>query len=110
MIVSTAGSVQEAAAELAEAPSPVVVIPVHDSYDDAIRCVESVLRHKPAGTGVLVIDDAGCDRRLTRALEARADQFGHRLVILVHRDNRGFVKSCNEAFEVTAGRDVVLVV
>lgn len=109
MSVQTVADVASAASALASAPSPVVVIPVHNSFDDAVRCVESVLTHTGPEFAILLVDDAGCDRRLAHRLSALADRIRHRLVILEHATNEGFVRSCNEAFEATAGRDVVLV-
>ncbi|HEY5878869.1 MAG TPA: glycosyltransferase [Nakamurella sp.] len=109
MTVTTVADVPSAAAALATAPSPVIVIPVHNSYDDAVRCLESVFAHTCAGTAILVVDDAGCDRRLVHRLGALSDRLGHPLVILEHAANQGFVRSCNNAFAATAGRDVVLV-
>ena len=109
MTVTTVVDVATAAAALATAPSPVVVIPVHDSYDDAVRCLESVLAHTGPRHAVLVVDDAGRDRRLVDRLTALADRITRPVVILEHPVNAGFVRSCNDAFAATPGRDVVLV-
>ncbi len=109
MTVTTVIDVSAAAAALAQALSPVVVIPVHDSYDDAVRCLESVLAHTCPDNAILVVDDAGRDHRLVDRLTALADRITREVVILEHRTNEGFVRSCNEAFAATPGRDVVLV-
>ena len=82
MTVTSVADVHEAAALLATAPSPVVVIPVHNSYDDAVRCLASILAHTSTDNAVLIVDDAGCDRRLTHRLSGLADRFAHRLIIL----------------------------
>ena len=39
---------------------------------------------------------------------AAAPGLRHHVVVLAHQQNLGFVRSCNEAFAATAGRDVVL--
>jgi GT2 family glycosyltransferase len=109
MTVTTVADVPAAAAALAAAPSPVVAIPVHNSYDDAVRCLESVLAHTGSQTAILVIDDAGCDRRLVDRLATLAGRIAGQVVILEHPTNEGFVRSCNDAFAATPGRDVVLV-
>lgn len=109
MTVTTVADVPAAAAALATAPSPVVVIPVHNSYDDAVRCLESVLAHTGADTSILVVDDAGGDRRLVHRLNTLSGRISRSVVVLKHAANEGFVRSCNDAFAATPGRDVVLV-
>ena len=97
------------AALLADQPSPIVVVPVYGAYDDVVCCLESIVAHSPAGTGVLVVDDAGADRRAIDLLQALAPTITQHVVVL-HRDvNGGFVRSCNDAFAATPGRDVVVV-
>ena len=58
---------------------------------------------------ILVVDDAGADRRVADVLVRVQERLRHNVVVLVHERNAGFVSACNDAFEVTAGRDVVLV-
>jgi GT2 family glycosyltransferase/glycosyltransferase involved in cell wall biosynthesis len=100
--------VASAREELAGAPSPVIVIPVYNGYEDVLRCYESVLAHSPAELTVLVVDDCGPDRRPVEAIDAMAS--GRQHVVVLHRaTNGGFVRACNEAFAATAGRDVILV-
>ena len=106
MAVSTATNTDEARALLAGAPSPVVVIPVYDSYDDVVQCLESVTANTPCDTAILLVDDGGADRRFADVLGAAG--LDHDVVILRHETNLGFVRSCNAAFAATAGRDVVL--
>jgi glycosyltransferase involved in cell wall biosynthesis len=107
--VRTATTVEEARELLAGAPSPVVVVAVHDSYDDAVQCLAAITTHTPAGTAVLVVDDAGIDRRIVDLLDTHAGTLRHDLVVLRHGTNLGFVRSCNDAFAATPGRDVVVV-
>ena len=42
---------------------PVVIVPVFNSYDDVVRCSEGLLRNRPDDVPMLVVDDAGWDRR-----------------------------------------------
>ena len=109
MSVTTVATVEEAQALLGPAPSPVVVVAVHDSYDDAVQCLAAITAHTPAGTAVLVVDDAGVDRRIVDVLDEHAGTLRHDVVVLRHATNLGFVRSCNDAFAATPGRDVVLV-
>ena len=109
MPVTTVTTVEEARQRLAHAPSPVVAVAVHDSYEDAVQCLEAIVAHSGAGVAVLVVDDAGIDRRIVGLLEASAGGVAQDVVILRHRRNRGFVRSCNDAFAATLGRDVVVV-
>jgi GT2 family glycosyltransferase len=103
-----AHSTAEAQQLLLEVPSPVVVIPVHNAFEDVARCYESVLAHTPSTHAVLVVDDGGVDRSAIDILDKVADHVDQRVVVL-HRDtNGGFVRACNDAFAVTAGRDVVV--
>lgn len=107
MPVVTVSTIFGAAAALDAAPSPVVVIPVFDAYDDTARCLESVLAHTATDIAVLVVDDCGADRRTSSLLAAHADRIDHLIVVLEHPDNQGLVRSCNEAFAAVPGRDVV---
>lgn len=108
MPIVHARSVAEARTALAELPSPIVVIPVFNGYEDTVRCYESVLAHTPATHGVLVVDDAGADRAPIEILDKVADRLDEVVVVLHRNENGGFVQACNDAFAATAGRDVVL--
>ncbi len=101
-------SVVQAEQALVRVPSPVVVIPVHNSFEDAVRCYESVLAHTPTSHAVLVVDDCGADRAPIDVLDKIADRVDQLVVVLHREENGGFVKACNDAFTATSGRDVVL--
>jgi GT2 family glycosyltransferase len=103
-----AQSAAQATQALVDARSPVVVIPVHNGFEDVVRCYESVFAHTPATHAILVVDDGGDDRSTIDILERIADRINHLVVVLHRSENGGFVKACNDAFVVTAGRDVVL--
>ena len=68
MTVSIANSVDEASGLLADAPSPVVVIAVHDAYDDAVCCLEAVVANTSPEITILIVEDASTDRRLVELL------------------------------------------
>ena len=108
MTVTTASTIPAAASLLGGARSPIVVIPIHDSYDDVVSCLESVFVHTPASISVLVVDDASVDRRALHCLATVSAHVAHRVVVLERGENKGYVQSCNDAFAATPGRDVVL--
>ncbi len=109
MGVLIATDITDASALLAGALSPVVVIPVYNAYEDVVRCLESVVTHTSSSAAILIVDDGGSDRRTARLLETHGEQIPHTVVVLEHDQNQGYVRSCNDAFRVTAGRDVVIV-
>ena len=108
MPVVPAHTLHDAAAALADGPGPVVAIPVHDAYDDVVRCLDAVLAHTAHDAAILVLDDGSSDPRL-RQLPERFDGVAHVVLVLRHPENRGFVHTANDAFVVAGRRDVVLV-
>ena len=74
-----------------------------------MQCLEAIAAHSGAGVAVLVVDDAGIDRRIVGLLDASAGGVAQDVVILRHGRNLGFVRSCNDAFAATPRRDVVVV-
>lgn len=105
-IVNTPEAATEA---LGDAPSPVVVVPIYNSPDDVRLCVESLLRHTDPAIAILLIDDASPDPTTLDPVMALEGSLEHRVVLFRHPENTGFVGSCNDAFAVCVGRDVVLV-
>jgi glycosyltransferase involved in cell wall biosynthesis/GT2 family glycosyltransferase len=101
-------TVDEAKDLLQGAPSPVVVVAVHNAAADVVRCVEAFFAHTGPTTALLVVDDGGVDRRAIDILVDRAQGVRHGVVVLRHERNEGYVRSCNDALEATPGRDVVL--
>ena len=85
------------------------MVPVYNSPDDVALCIESLLRHTDPAHTILVIDDASPDAHAVDAVRAIEASVPNPVVLYRRDDNRGFVGTCNEAFELCAGRDVVLV-
>src|SRR2546428_642409 len=98
MPVRLCPSPTEARAALQDVASAVVIVPIYNAYEDAVQCLEAILRHAPAGTPLLLIDDASTDVRIVGLIEQLSD-VPHRIVVLRHRENMGFVRSANEGFE-----------
>jgi glycosyltransferase involved in cell wall biosynthesis len=88
----------------------VVVIPVHGAHTRFVECLQSVLAHTPLEVPILVTDDASPDERSVKLL-AELDESGvlrHRVQLVRHEQNRGFVRTVNEAFELCNPADVVV--
>ena len=89
------------------AAAPVdVVVPVYRHLRRTIECLEGVLASVPAGTRLVVVEDASPDEALIRALVALHE--AGRIQLLRHAANRGFPASANDGIASCPGRDVVL--
>ena len=109
MPVTHVDSVDAATDALAGAPSPVVVIPVYNGFEDVVRCYESLFEYTSDDVAILVVDDCGTDRRPITILGEIDSSIRQRIVVLRRRENGGFTAACNDAFRATADRDVVIV-
>jgi GT2 family glycosyltransferase/glycosyltransferase involved in cell wall biosynthesis len=87
-----------------------VVVAVHGGGGQVLDCLESVLASVPPGTTLIVVDDAGPEPDLARALDAMAAE--RRIVLRRNTRNLGFPASANiglGAASALPGRpDVVL--
>ncbi|WP_149359108.1 glycosyltransferase [Lolliginicoccus suaedae] len=110
MTVTIARAVGEAQGALPDGDEPIVMIAVHGSYDDVVRCYESFLRETDPRVPLLVIDDASPDERVVTVLDGLLRRMGaaHTVVVLRQPENLGFVGSANNAFAIARGRDVVI--
>ncbi len=89
------------------AAAPVdVVVPVYRHLRRTIECLESVLANVPAGTRLVVVEDASPDEALVQALVTLRE--AGRIHLLRHAANRGFPASANDGIASCPGRDVVL--
>lgn len=88
---------------------PVVVIPIYNAPDEAIACLESVLRHTPTDVRILLIDDHGPERRFFDHLERVRPTIAHPIEVIRPEANLGFGGACNLAFGLTSPDDVILV-
>lgn len=85
-----------------------IVIPAFGAAAQLGACLESLVRHAPAGCQVIVADDATPDDSVSEV----ANGFRSRLSLTYvrRRDNLGFVENCNEAIRsiLPSGDDVLL--
>ena len=86
---------------------PTVIVPVHNAFNVLGRCLDALVASIPAGTQVLLIDDASTDPAVLPLLAdyARIGGTGWRLI--AQAGNRGFVATANLGMRSCSG-DVVL--
>ena len=85
-----------------------IVIPAYQAVEDLARCLESLERTLPAGTRVLVADDASPDPAVP-VLIANCAASSRLAFRSVRREkNLGFIGNVNRAFAETTPDDVIL--
>src|SRR5579884_543840 len=83
--------------EMNSLPSLSIVIPTHSRSDLLRVCLSTVVRHKPAGTQVLVIDDASPHGGAAAVARAFPD------VQVVASPGRGFCAAVNAGIDHASG-------
>lgn len=91
--------------DLAACPS--VIIPAFNAPRELDRCLQSVAQTVPAGTEVIVIDDASTDPATGEILAGWSENAGSGWKFAFNPRNLGFVGTVNRGLRDTAG-DVVL--
>jgi GT2 family glycosyltransferase/glycosyltransferase involved in cell wall biosynthesis len=96
----------------AEPPQPIrvdVIIPVYRGFDEARRCIESVLTARACNRAfgrLILIDDCGPEPELRDYLSDIARQ--EPVILLKNRQNIGFVASTNRGLACAVPNDVIL--
>ena len=91
-----------------KSPRPVVVIiPIHNAYEEICACLDAVLARTPHPHELLLIDDASTDPRVFPRLQAFAALHPH-LFLVRNPNNLGYTRTINLALELAAPADVVL--
>jgi len=90
--------------------SVIVVIPVYDGHAHVVESVNAALEHTATDVPFCIINDASTDPQIRTFFEqlGQSGKLEHELFYVEHDTNVGFVASCNEAFELFAPADVVL--
>ena len=90
--------------------SVIVVIPVYDGHAHVVESVNAALEHTAADVPFCIINDASTDPQIRTFVEqlGQSGKLEHELFYIEHDTNVGFVASCNEAFEIFAPADIVL--
>jgi len=83
---------------------PVVIVPVHNAYDDLARCLQALRATLPADAAVVIIDDASTDPRIPGLLERGPKNWR----VIRQSVNAGFVATANRGMQAAGTRDVVL--
>lgn len=91
-----------------EATLPSVVIPAFNAPQELDGCLESVAASTPAGTEVVVIDDASTDPATREVLADRRRRAHGGWRFLANLRNLGFVATANRGMRETAGDMVLL--
>ena len=86
---------------------PLIIVPVFNAFDRLSDCLNSIARTVPAGTQVLLIDDASTDSRVQPLLQSWVNEAPSNRKLRVHEENRGFVATANHGMRL-ANTDVVL--
>lgn len=87
---------------------PTVIVPVHNALEALDACLASLDRTLPAGSPVLLADDASPDPRIAPMLAGWAGRSALAVRVLRRAANLGFPANCNAAFAETGEADVVL--
>ena len=77
-----------------------VVIPVHGGLDVTEACLEAVFATVPAGTAVIVVDDASPEPALAAWLDSL--RRARRIRLVRHSSNRGFPAAANSGLRAAA--------
>ncbi|MGH8033771.1 MAG: glycosyltransferase family 2 protein, partial [Lysobacterales bacterium] len=85
-----------------------VIIPIHNAPVELEVCLASLYRTLPAGAGVLLLDDASSDPRITAVLRHWLDLAGPSWRGEKQVHNLGFVGTANRGMEMTRGNVVLL--
>jgi len=83
-----------------------VVVPVYRGFETTMACLNALLAAVPAGTKIIVVDDAAPDRALASWLDELAGT--GRITLCRHEENRGFPAAVNTGLALAAGCDVLL--
>ncbi len=84
-----------------------IIIPIYNAYEDTQRCIEALIKYTDPKYDILLIDDCSSDTRVTEFVKQVARQ-KPQITCIKNPQNLGFVKTCNFAFEITEGEDVII--
>lgn len=85
-----------------------IIVPAYQAAEDLARCLASLERTLPAGTRVLVADDASPDPAVPQLIARHAASSRLALESVRREANLGFVGNVNRAFAETAPDDAIL--
>ncbi|MCB0329155.1 MAG: glycosyltransferase [Bdellovibrionales bacterium] len=86
-----------------------VVIPIYNAFEDALRCLESILKFTPTDIPIFIVDDRSSDGCFESWLETRLPNIPNSWIFLKNERNSGFSWTVNRGLRESAPRDVVIV-
>lgn len=89
-------------------PLPTVVVPIFNALEALDACLASLDRSLPAGSRVLLADDASSDPRIEPLARGWCERSRLAARYLRREHNLGFPANCNAAFADTGDDDLVL--
>ncbi|MCK9152235.1 glycosyltransferase [Methanobacterium alcaliphilum] len=84
----------------------VIIIPIYNAYEDAKRCIESVLKNTPIPYELILINDNSTDDRIKPLLNKIKDRGN--ITIINNPKNQGFIKNINSGMKISKGDVVIL--
>lgn len=89
-----------------------VIVPIYNAYEYTVKCIESVYRNTDVAYNLYLINDSSTDERIktylnTLKLEAKPQHL-HKLTIINHQKNLGFIGTINEGFSLSENHVVIL--
>lgn len=93
---------------LAAGLSPIVVMPVYGGDKTFSEAVLALSRNTPDHVDVLIIDDASKERITLENIYRSKYQISQHLYSYQKTINEGYVAACNDAFDITGQRDIIL--
>ena len=85
-----------------------IIIPVHNAFDLAKRCIESVLRNTSREHSILLMDDGSTDERVLSLFDLLDQWPPAKRMCIMNSTAQGFVKSVNHCLEVSEGDVIIL--
>jgi GT2 family glycosyltransferase len=93
---------------LKESKLPTVIIPIHNARRELEACLDSLHRHTPVQSEVLLLDDASDDPQVQPLLRRWLGRAGPSWSLELLPHNRGFVDTVNMGMKMTRGNVVLL--
>jgi len=87
---------------------PTVIVPIHNAFEALDACLASLDRTLPAGSKVLLADDASTDPRISPMARGWCYRSALDARYVLREQNLGFPANCNAAFAETGDADLVL--
>ena len=85
-----------------------IIIPIHNAYDLAKRCIESVLKNTSKEHQLILVDDGSKDPRVASLFGLLTEWPADHLLLILNGSAQGFVKTINHCLRVSDGDIIIL--